>query len=152
MYDNELQHYGVLGMKWGVRKNPQKTLTKASNKLHKLHNKTLRRQEKANTAAQKAENKANSFFATEAGIRKKVQKANRKQNKANRASYKTYKWYKAMEKTFVKTDVVSLSEKDVSLGKAYVERQNAISVSRFESRYGSGADSMRIYDGNIGGW
>lgn len=33
---NELYHYGVKGMRWGVRKNPDKAYSKASNKLRKL--------------------------------------------------------------------------------------------------------------------
>lgn len=32
---NELQHYGVLGMKWGVRKNPSKAYARAVKKKEK---------------------------------------------------------------------------------------------------------------------
>lgn len=37
MNENELMHYGVLGMKWGVRKDPSKTYAKVARKLNKLH-------------------------------------------------------------------------------------------------------------------
>lgn len=36
MNENELMHYGVLGMKWGVRKDPSKTYAKVTRKLNKL--------------------------------------------------------------------------------------------------------------------
>ena len=34
--DGELKHYGVVGMKWGVRKDPAKAYFKAHKKLRKL--------------------------------------------------------------------------------------------------------------------
>ena len=34
--DGELKHYGVIGMKWGVRKNPAKAYFKAHKKLRKI--------------------------------------------------------------------------------------------------------------------
>ena len=36
--DEELYHYGVMGMKWDVRKNPAQAYEKASKKMTKLNN------------------------------------------------------------------------------------------------------------------
>ena len=36
MHDDELLHYGVLGMKWGVRKGRSKTISKAYKNREKV--------------------------------------------------------------------------------------------------------------------
>ena len=38
--EDELKHYGVLGMKWGVHRNPQRAYEKATKKLYKLNKKS----------------------------------------------------------------------------------------------------------------
>lgn len=48
MNNNELKHYGVLGMKWGIRKGEySKTFTKASKKANKLQRKASKADNKA---------------------------------------------------------------------------------------------------------
>ena len=45
--DDHLAHYGVPGMRWGVRHDPQKAYTRASKKFNRLVNKSDKAYEKS---------------------------------------------------------------------------------------------------------
>ena len=51
--NNELKHYGVIGMKWGVRKNPAKAYAKSTKKRKKLESKYAKRKDVADTVRAK---------------------------------------------------------------------------------------------------
>ena len=76
--NEELMHYGVAGMKWGVRHNPAEAYSKAVNKQNKLNSNV----EKARVKSVKANIKAKS------GVAAKYQKL---QTKADKAQYKADK-------------------------------------------------------------
>lgn len=71
-------HYGVLGMKWGVRRDRAGTISKSFNKLRKLDSDVSKKTAKAASAGVKATT----------GV---AAKYNRLDNKAKKAQYKADK-------------------------------------------------------------
>lgn len=108
-----LAHYGVLGMKWGVRHDPSKAFRKASKKADKLLAKGTKLRKKGSQNVAKGNRK---YFGSE----KRMAKGFKQSAKGNRLIYKANKWVKKMEKSFSNVDINSISAADLSFGKKYV--------------------------------
>lgn len=98
----EFQHYGVLGMKWGVRKDASRAYGKAVKKKQKLEKKAVNKNLKSAKLRSKALKKE-----VRATNERQYQKARKLEFKANKLSLqsaklqkKGLKWVKAMDKTF----------------------------------------------------
>lgn len=121
-YKSELYHYGVLGMKWGIRKGrTEQAYTKASKKLNKLDRKVNKAEAKALKTRTKADAKMGSLFYSEKKARKAEFKAERKAAKVTRKLRRAQHWYKSMEKNFANTDI-KLSQEQIAMGQRYVDR------------------------------
>lgn len=121
--NNYLAHYGVLGMKWGVRKNPQRAYTKASKKYDKLEKKA----NKSLDQAGKYNRRRTRYSLGNIGNYNEA-RAKRSWDKAYRRTKKAAKWMKAMKKEFAKQDVVSLDQDLVNRGNIMIERYRNMSV------------------------
>ena len=126
--DEELQHYGVIGMKWGVRKDPDRAYSKAGEKLKNLDKRATTRNLKAQVKMEKAWAKNNT--AQRAWVFKGIKKwraagqTNRtlkEYAKVQRDVSKAMRWQKSMAKAFKDVDIKNIDKETEALGKKYAD-------------------------------
>ena len=126
MYENDqnyLAHYGVLGMKWGIRHNPQRAYEKASKKVTKYQNKVNKHTEKASKyMAKGAAADSRMLFRSPNYAKKQYAKSRVQSARAVKTAQKGAKWVKQMEKEFGKQSIVSLDQSVIAAGKAFTDR------------------------------
>ena len=113
MNDEELMHYGVIGMKWGVhRGNKEQVFAKAQKKMTKLDAKSQKQL-------------AKRYKRSNPIIRTSISDARYQSAvcKSDKAIAKAGKWYKKVEKVLGKNAVSELKNADgTKAGERYVNK------------------------------
>lgn len=122
MYENELYHYGVLGMKWGIRRNPSKAYTKAVNKKDRMQSKAVSLDLKSAKTLSKANKKLRKAkYPSEVAAAKNLEtKGLDLHLQSAKLRSKAARWTLQMDKTFKNYDIKKVPAPTFSNGRNFV--------------------------------
>ena len=142
---DELYHYGVFGMKWGVKRNPGAAYTKATSKSSRLVNQYINKSSRANSYNENARSRERRYI-TEIGrgvTERQIKKAVKLDHKAEKARKKAVNWNKKISKAFKNADVSKIDNSVVDAGRKTVNEFNKTVLNTNDPKISKGRELMR---------
>ena len=128
---DELYHYGVLGMKCGVKRNPGAAYAKATSKSSRLVNQYINKSSRANSYNENARSRGRRYI-TEIG-----------RGVTERRIKKAVNWNKKVSKAFKNADVSKIDNSVVDAGRKTVNEFNKTVLNTNDPKISKGRELMR---------
>lgn len=119
--NNELYHYGVVGMRWGIRKQRyDKVFNRSVKKANTLDKAVTKRKIGFDTKRTRMLKAQSSFFTGDRKMKRIQRKSAKAELAYRRTETKALRWKQTMEREFSKIPASKVSEETKKKGQNYV--------------------------------